>query len=149
MRHHRISLDDNEHERVSHASRHSAHNSSHLHRVQLADHHPRHDQEAHRAGDHESEHASDWNPRVKRHNPLGIAKRFVVEVKPKCDHRHAAADAGDERERSSAALPERHAGEDCEQESQRAEHDCARELVDLGARVLEDLHRVEGNRVNA
>lgn len=135
---HRIRLDHNEDKAVRHAGRHPAHNASDLHRIKLANHHPRHHQKAECARDDEDKYAGDWEPRVHRRNSLRIPNRLVVHVSAKSDHRHTAADAGNEAERSSAAPSHRNASHNGENESQGTEDDCEIVCVHLSAAFFED-----------
>lgn len=149
MAQHWISFDDNKHEAVSHACGHATNDASDLHRIKLANHHPRNDEEAERASDDEDEYASDRNPGVHQRNPLRYPNRFVVHVGAETEHRHTAADARNETQRSSATPSHRNAGHDGEHETQNAEDNRESILIHCGAGVFEDLDSVEGDRVNA
>lgn len=164
----RISLHNNEHERVSGTCRHSTHDASHLHRVELADHHlenemdsrheawqfhalthPWDDEEAQGASDNEDENARDRDPRVDQRQTLSLPGGLVVEVDAESQHRHATADARDEGKRPPATASQCDARDDGEEESESAEHNGQRVGVHGRAGLFEDRDGVERDGVDA
>lgn len=117
---HRIRFDDDKDECMSHTQSHSTDHSSDFHRIQLANHHPWYNQISEGARHNEDKDARNWEPSVDWLNSLTDPLILLPHINSHAQHRQTASNAGNERQRSSAASSQGNTCNDCKEESKCA-----------------------------